>query len=66
LLEEFEINANDAWMIGDTNHDFEVARELGINCILVADGHQSFERLKETGAEVASSLDELQERFSGI
>lgn len=66
LLEEFEIDTNDAWMIGDTDHDFEVAGELGINCILVADGHQSIERLKETGAEVVSSLNELQKRFSGI
>ena len=51
-------------MIGDTNHDFEVARELGIRCILVADGHQSEERLKETGAEVVSSLSELKEKFA--
>jgi phosphoglycolate phosphatase len=51
-------------MIGDTNHDFEVAQELGINCVLVADGHQSYERLKETGAEVVSSLAELTEKFT--
>jgi phosphoglycolate phosphatase len=66
LIEEFEIDTKATWMIGDTNHDYEVADELGINCILVADGHQSIERLKETGAEVVSSLNELQKRFSGI
>ncbi|MFW5756872.1 MAG: HAD family hydrolase, partial [Tangfeifania sp.] len=49
LLREFGIDTKDAWMIGDTNHDFEVAQELGINCVLVADGHQSHKRLKETG-----------------
>ncbi len=65
LLAEFEINTKNTWMIGDTNHDFEVAHELGINCILVADGHQSFARLKETGAEVVSSLAELNENFNG-
>ena len=64
LLSEFGIDTEDAWMIGDTNHDFEVARELGIRCILVADGHQSEERLKETGAEVVSSLSELKEKFA--
>ena len=63
LIEKFEIETEDTWMIGDTNHDFEVARELGINCVLVADGHQSYERLKKTGAKVVASLDELQERF---
>ena len=66
LLSEFGIDTKNAWMIGDTNHDFEVARELGINCILVADGHQSEERLKETGAEVVSSLSVLKEEFSAF
>ncbi|CAM3663695.1 HAD family hydrolase [Parendozoicomonas haliclonae] len=32
-------------LIGDTDHDFEVAEELGINLVLIAQGHQSFERL---------------------
>lgn len=66
LIREFEVKTDDTWMIGDTNHDFEVASELGIKCVLVADGHQSYERLKETGAKVVSSLSELKERFSGI
>lgn len=56
LLHEFIIEKEDALMIGDTNHDFEVAKELGINCILIADGHQSENRLKETGAVVVPSL----------
>ncbi|OFZ18486.1 MAG: hypothetical protein A2X94_00645 [Bdellovibrionales bacterium GWB1_55_8] len=32
-------------LIGDTNHDLEVAKELGISALLVADGHQSYGRL---------------------
>lgn len=59
LIEEFEIDTNDTWMIGDTDHDFEVAAELSVKCILVADGHQSFERLKETGARVLPGLEHL-------
>lgn len=65
LIEEFEIQTDDTWMIGDTNHDFEVARELGIKCILLADGHQSFERLNETGAPVLPGLNHLLS-FNGI
>jgi len=34
------------FMIGDTNHDHEVAEELGINCIMLTGGHQSEARLK--------------------
>ena len=35
-----------ALLIGDTDHDAEVAREMGIDCILVAAGHQSKSRLQ--------------------
>ena len=31
--------------IGDTDHDCDVARAMGADCILVAQGHQSFETL---------------------
>jgi phosphoglycolate phosphatase len=33
-------------MVGDTDHDIEVARELGIDLLLVSDGHQTHERLQ--------------------
>ncbi|WP_407933668.1 HAD family hydrolase [Draconibacterium orientale] len=46
-------------MIGDTNHDFEVAQQLEVDCILVADGHQSKERLETTGAKVIDELQQL-------
>ncbi len=46
-------------MIGDTLHDAEVASALGVDCILVAQGHQSFERLNQNGNTVINSLEEL-------
>ena len=36
-----------ALMIGDTDHDAEVAEAMGIDCVLVAAGHQSRERLEQ-------------------
>ena len=36
-----------ALMIGDTDHDAEVAAAMGIDCVLVAAGHQSSERLEK-------------------
>jgi phosphoglycolate phosphatase len=56
LISEFKIDKENAWIIGDTIHDFEVADELGIRCILVANGHQSEQRLKNTGALVLKNL----------
>lgn len=59
LISEYNIQKLNAWIIGDTIHDFEVAENLGIKCILIADGHQSVERLQKTGGKVIGSLREL-------
>lgn len=59
LISEYNIDIETARIVGDTIHDFEVAEKLGIKCTLVADGHQSAERLKSTGAVLISELEEL-------
>lgn len=59
LLASLNILKQKTWMIGDTIHDYEVAEALGVNCILVADGHQSEPRLQQTGAKVIRGLDQL-------
>jgi len=41
-------------LIGDTDHDFEVASAMGVHCLLIADGHQSYPRLKDLGTTVIS------------
>lgn len=59
LFKQLEIDKKQTTMIGDTIHDFEVAEELGINCILVANGHQSAWRLQQTKAPVIKNIEEL-------
>jgi phosphoglycolate phosphatase len=46
-------------LIGDTLHDFEVAEAMGTDCILLAHGHHTPERLAATGKPVAHSLRQL-------
>jgi phosphoglycolate phosphatase len=46
-------------MVGDTIQDYEVATALGFDCVLVAGGHQSEERISACGVPVLSSLHEL-------
>ena len=46
-------------LIGDTIHDFEVAEEIGTDCILIASGHQSKERLLKYGVPVFDNLKSL-------
>ena len=43
-------------MIGDAIHDCEVATELGVECVLCAQGSHSFERLAALGVPTAPSL----------
>jgi phosphoglycolate phosphatase len=59
LIRQFDINIKNTLLIGDTIHDFEVASELGIKCILIADGHQSAERLKGTGVKIVNGINSL-------
>ncbi len=46
LISHSGVAADRSILIGDTDHDFEVARSLGVSCLLVADGHQSEHRLR--------------------
>lgn len=46
-------------LVGDTEHDAEVARAQGWNCVLCSAGHQTEGRLRKWGFPVISSLQEL-------
>lgn len=50
------ISADATVLIGDTRHDAEVAKALGAKCVLVANGHQTPQALRKTGAKVAADL----------
>lgn len=63
FLNSNHIDHDKAYMIGDTLHDLEVSEEMGINCILYANGHQSYERLIKSGKPVVRSYKELKTFF---
>jgi phosphoglycolate phosphatase len=44
-------------LIGDTVHDYDVARALGMQAVLISDGHQSENRLRACGCPVFASYD---------
>lgn len=46
-------------LIGDTIHDFEVAKEINSDCILISHGHRDEERLLKLGIPVASDFEQL-------
>lgn len=45
-----------ACMIGDTLHDAQVAKEMGIHCVLAIGGHQSREMLSTAGVPVEEDI----------
>lgn len=58
-IKELNINPSEVIMFGDTLHDFEVSREMGVDCILFSGGHQSKEVLASSGTMVFNSHLEL-------
>ncbi len=46
-------------LIGDTIHDYEVAKVLNTDCLLVSNGHQNSEKLKSLNITVINNLREL-------
>lgn len=59
MMSEIGVSGEKVLLIGDTKHDFKVARDLGIGCVLVAGGHQAEHRLAKCGCRVMSSIGEL-------
>lgn len=43
-------------LIGDTDHDAETASAMGADCVLIARGHQSAERLASLGVPIFTNL----------
>lgn len=50
-------------LVGDTLHDAEVARAQGWHCILCSAGHQTPERLRQSGFPVIPTLADLPARL---
>lgn len=63
LLRELEADPAEVLLVGDTTHDYEVAIDLGVDCVLVPAGHHDRTRLVSCGVPVVASLAEIGERL---
>jgi len=59
LLKGLSKSRSDIVMVGDTDLDYKVSQKLGIDCILIARGHQSYKRLSALNCPVVYSLMDL-------
>ncbi|MFC2085416.1 HAD family hydrolase [Bacteroidota bacterium] len=58
-MKELGHKSGEVLLIGDTVHDFEVAKEIGADCLLISDGHQSKEKLLKFTKNVVDSLGDI-------
>lgn len=61
FFDSMGISRNDAILIGDTLHDLETANALGIDCVLVAYGHQGRKLLEEHNAYTVENLKDVRD-----
>ena len=59
MLEELHVSPQETLLIGDTTHDAEVAKAMGVDCVLVPCGHNSRVRLKQCGVPMVPRLGAL-------
>lgn len=64
LIDQLNIPGNEILFIGDTLHDAEVAEAMGVNCVLISNGHQVHEKLNSTFNNVLENLNELRQFLS--
>ncbi len=55
LLKELQGCKDKTVIVGDTLYDADVGKALGIQVLLVADGHQSYRQLAESGCRILPS-----------
>jgi phosphoglycolate phosphatase len=59
LLKKIPVPPEEILLIGDTDHDYEVARALRCRCVLLTGGHQSAVRLRACGCPVIPDVRRL-------
>lgn len=58
-IKERHLDPKRILFIGDTNHDFEVANYIGVDCVLIANGHQNKKRLLNVCENVLDYITEI-------
>ncbi len=59
LMKKLGNGSGETLVIGDTIHDYDVATEIGADCVLVANGHQSKNKLLAVTNNVIDSIEQL-------
>ena len=61
LMTKMNFNRETTVLLGDTDHDYDVAQAMGIHSIMVANGHQSKERLFGHAKKAVAVINNIKE-----
>lgn len=64
-MDELHCTSADVLMVGDTVHDYDVARELGADCVLIPSGHHPRSKLERCDVPLIASLNQFLEWMKG-
>jgi phosphoglycolate phosphatase len=56
LLKKIDLPLNETVIVGDSMLDFNVAKALKIDCVLLSNGHNNSKRLEATGSKTFSNI----------
>ena len=58
-IQKLNYNTEEVIMVGDTIHDFEVAKAIGVDCLLLSFGHNSKSRLEKLNVPIVCSYKKI-------
>ncbi|MCF7825993.1 MAG: HAD family hydrolase [Candidatus Marinimicrobia bacterium] len=58
-MKELGREASEVLFVGDTEHDYEVAEAIGVDCILIPGGHQTRAVLERTGSTIIDRIEDI-------
>lgn len=59
LMKELGFSPDEVLFVGDTTHDFEAAKAIGVDCVLIGNGHNHPNKLRLCGVRVVNSMTEI-------
>lgn len=62
-VQEAGVDPEKILLIGDSEHDADVAREVGFQCVLVSSGYQHEDVLSQTGYTVYPGIEEIRRHW---
>lgn len=59
LLADLGVEPDEVLLIGDTAHDYEVSKEIGCGCLLICNGHQSYQRISNCNTSIIETISDV-------